>query len=127
MVSASKGAPRRSGQTHYVCNTCHSSGAYSSRLVKDASDANIVVFSATDKDTEAQETSKLGHGVFTYALLAGLQQAEGNAQNEILITRLAEFVQSRVPAITEEKWHYRQLPLSKIEGDPFPITRKPAN
>jgi WD40 repeat protein len=67
------------------------------------------------------------HGVFTYALLAGLQQAEGNAQNEILITRLAEFVQSRVPAITEEKWHYRQLPLSKIEGDPFPITRKPAN
>jgi uncharacterized caspase-like protein len=49
-------------------DTCHASGAYNSRLVKDAADANIVVFSATDKDTEAQETSKLGHGVFTYCI-----------------------------------------------------------
>src|SRR5262249_7675069 len=61
------------------------------------------------------------HGVFTAALLEGLQRAESNAQGEILITRLAEFVQGRVPAITEERWHYRQLPLSKIEGEPFPI------
>jgi uncharacterized caspase-like protein len=67
------------------------------------------------------------HGVFTYALLEGLQQADSNAQGEILITRLAEFVQSRVPGITEEKWHYRQLPLSKIEGEPFPIARRAAN
>jgi len=67
------------------------------------------------------------HGVFTFALLEGLQQAESNARGEILITRLAEFVQNQVPAITEEKWHYRQLPLSKIEGEPFPIARKPAN
>src|SRR6516164_11716166 len=52
-------------------DTCHSSGAYSSRLVKDAADANIVVFSATDKDTQAQETSKIGHGVFTYAVSQG--------------------------------------------------------
>ena len=44
-------------------DTCHASGAYSPRLVKDAADASIVVFSATDKDTEAQETTQLGHGV----------------------------------------------------------------
>jgi hypothetical protein len=50
-------------------DTCHSSEAYSPRLVKDAADANIIVFSATDKDTNAQETSKLGHGAFTYAFL----------------------------------------------------------
>lgn len=64
------------------------------------------------------------HGVFTYALLQGLQQADSDAQGEILISRLAEFVQSHVPAITEERWHYRQLPLSKMEGEPFPIAHK---
>ncbi|HYW44788.1 MAG TPA: caspase family protein [Bryobacteraceae bacterium] len=67
------------------------------------------------------------HGVFTYALLDGLRQAEVNSQGEILITRLAEFVQSQVPRLTEQKWGVRQLPLSRIDGEPFPIARKAAN
>jgi len=65
--------------------------------------------------------------VFTYALLDGLRQAEVNSQGEILITRLAEFVQSQVPRLTEQKWGVRQLPLSRIDGEPFPIARKAAN
>jgi adenylate/guanylate cyclase family protein/SAM (Sterile alpha motif) domain-containing protein len=39
---------------------------------EDAADANIVVFSATDSATEAQEDANLGHGIFTYALAEGL-------------------------------------------------------
>jgi WD40 repeat protein len=85
-----------------------------------------VVLAASSSQEMAMDGYR-NHGVFTYALLEGLQQAESNAQGEILISRLAEFVQSRVPAITEEKWHYKQLPLSKIEGEPFPIAHKPAN
>jgi hypothetical protein len=64
------------------------------------------------------------HGVFTYALLEGLRHAESNAQGDILIARLAEYVMRRVPAITQEKWHYRQLPLVSIVGEPFPVARK---
>jgi WD40 repeat protein len=67
------------------------------------------------------------HGVFTYALLEGLQQADGTAQGEILITRLAEYVQTKVPLLTLEKWKYRQAPLSRVDGEPFPIARKAVN
>jgi len=61
------------GRRILLVDTCHSGGAYNSRLVKDTSDNNIDVISATDSQTLAQEDINLGHGVFTYALLQGLR------------------------------------------------------
>ena len=85
-------------------DTCHSSGAYSSRLVKDAADANIVVFSATDKDTEAQETSKLGHGVFTYALSQGLNgEADSRKRGSVNILALGDYVSDEVKRMTNDE------------------------
>jgi uncharacterized caspase-like protein len=84
------------------------------------------VLAASNSDQMAMDGYQ-NHGVFTYVLLEGLQKAEGTAQGEILITRLAEYVQSRVPVLTQEKWHYRQSPLSRIDGEPFPIARKTVN
>ena len=83
------------------------------------------VLAASNSDEMAMDGYQ-NHGVFTYALLEGLQTAEGTAQGEILITRLAEYVQGRVPAMTLEKWQYRQSPLSRIEGEPFPIAARPS-
>jgi WD40 repeat protein len=85
-------------------DTCHASGAYNSRLVKDAADANIVVFSATDKDTEAQETSKLGHGVFTYALSQGINGgADFGRKGPINIFPLAAYVSDEVKRMTNDE------------------------
>jgi WD40 repeat protein len=85
-------------------DTCHSSGAYNSRLVKDAGDANIVVFSATDKDTEAQETSKLGHGVFTYALSQGLSgEADPRKKGSVSIFALSDYVSDEVKRMTNDE------------------------
>jgi hypothetical protein len=85
-------------------DTCHSSGAYSPRLVKDAADANIVVFSATDKDTEAQETSKLGHGVFTYAVSQGINGgADFGKQGRVNMWALAEYVSDEVKRLTNDE------------------------
>lgn len=61
------------GRRLLLVDTCHAGGAYNSRLVKDSSDSNIVVISATDSQSVAQELPNLGHGVFTYALLQGLR------------------------------------------------------
>jgi WD40 repeat protein len=84
-------------------DTCHSSGAYNARLVKDAADANIVVFSATDKDTEAQETSKLGHGVFTYALSQGLNgEADPRKKGSVSIFALSDYVSDEVKRMTND-------------------------
>ena len=57
-------------------------------------------------------------------MLDGLQKAEASPDGDILISRLAEYVQSRVPKITEEQWHYVQSPLFMSLGPPFPIARR---
>ena len=66
-----------------------------------------------------------GHGVFTYALLQGLQgQADGkNGDGYITIDELAAYVAEEVPRITLKKWGYEQVPMKQIEGRSFPIGR----
>jgi WD40 repeat protein len=94
-------------------DTCHSSGAYSPRLVKDAADANIVVFSATDKETEAQETSKLGHGVFTYAVSQGINGgADFGKTGRVNMWALAEYVSDEVKRLTDDE----QEPVVSTSG-----------
>jgi WD40 repeat protein len=85
-------------------DTCHSRGAYNARLIKDAADNNIVVFSATDSATEAQERSDLGHGVFTYALDKGLRGgADFMKRGAINVTALFEFVSDEVKRLTNDQ------------------------
>jgi hypothetical protein len=92
------------GKRIMFVDTCHASGAYSPRLVKDAADANIVVFSATDKDTEAQETTKLGHGVFTYAVSEGINGgADFGKKGLINMWALAEYVSDEVKRLTNDE------------------------
>jgi len=83
-------------------DTCHSRGAYNQRLIKDAADANIVVFSATDSETEAQERSELGHGIFTYALAEGLNgKADTTNKGAISIGALYTFVSDEVKDLSK--------------------------
>ena len=65
-----------------------------------------------------------GHGVFTYALLQGLggsADQRGDGDGMVSVRELADFVRDEVPRITMEKWHYRQIPMRQMHGDPFPI------
>lgn len=56
-----------------LVDTCHSGNAFNARLLKDAADASIAVYAATDAETLAQERPALGHGVFTYSVIEGLK------------------------------------------------------
>ena len=83
-------------------DTCHSRGAYNQRLIKDAADANIVVFSATDSATDSQEDANLGHGIFTYALAQGLnERADFTKKGAISIGALYTFVSDEVKDISK--------------------------
>jgi uncharacterized caspase-like protein len=85
-------------------DTCHSRGAYNQRLIKDAADANIVVFSATDSATEAQEDANLGHGIFTYALAEGLNgKADLMKKGAVNITALYTFVYDEVKNLSNDE------------------------
>lgn len=89
------------GRRVMLVDTCHSGNAFNARLVKDAADASINVFAATDADTLAQEQTSLGHGVFTHAVLQGLEgDADKVADRLVQMRELRDFVSKRVRTLT---------------------------
>jgi uncharacterized caspase-like protein len=109
------------GRRLMFVDTCHSGGAYNARLVKDAHDAEIVVISATDSRTLAQERAELGHGAFTFALTQGLSGGAAIGGDDVALTGLLGYVSREVNAITGGA-QAPEFSLSKVKD--FVIARK---
>lgn len=111
------------GRRIMLVDTCHAGNAFNARLVKDAADASIVVMTATDADTLAEERSTLGHGVFTYAMLQGLGgDADLIADGRVHTRELAAFVGDEVARLTDNK----QLPEAYVSSLADFVVAKPA-
>ncbi len=78
------------------------------------------VLSAATDDAPALEGYR-GHGVFTYALLEAMHEADGNNNERIEVTELAAHIDDRVPAISHSAFGVRQIPQMRIVGSNFPI------
>lgn len=64
-----------------------------------------------------------GHGVFTWALLRGLEGAASrDGDQQVDIDELAGYVDREVPRITLEKWGYEQFPMFQMRGNAFPLS-----
>ena len=61
------------GRRILFVDTCHSGNAYNQRLGNAAYHANIIAYTAARFDQEAMEDPKLGHGLFSYAVVEGLR------------------------------------------------------
>lgn len=98
------------GRRVLLVDTCHAGGAFNPRLIKDASDHEIVVLSATDSVSVAQELIELGHGVFTYALLKGLEgKADLVGDDQIItINELYTYLDFFIKEVTD----HSQVPIS---------------
>jgi hypothetical protein len=108
------------GRRILVVDTCHAGNAFNPRLIKDAEDANITIFAATDADTLAHEQAALGHGVFTHALMAGLKgRADTDRNAKIEASEIARYVRQEVTTLTNG----RQRPVTHlpVSGD-FPLS-----
>ena len=89
------------GRRILFVDTCHAGGAFNPRLIKDAADAQIIVFSATDDKTLAQERPELGHGVFTHALVAGINgEADLLKHGAVNLFELTGYVANKVKTLT---------------------------
>jgi uncharacterized caspase-like protein len=92
------------GRRILMVDTCHAGNAFNPRLVKDAEDASIAVFAATDAETLAQERPDLKHGVFTYSVLRGLSgAADSVADRKIQEDELSQYVIETVSGLTGGK------------------------
>ena len=100
------------GRRLMFADTCHSGGAYNSRLVNDAANANIVVFSATDTQTLSWELERLKHGAFTYALIQGLEGKARRPDGSVTLLGLGAYVAEEVASLTTD----RQQPTFHMSG-----------
>jgi hypothetical protein len=110
------------GRRMLFADTCRSGNAYNARLIKDASDGEIVAFSATNKQQDALEFAKLQHGIFTHVLLRGLErEADLRKERTVRVFDLAAFVESEVRNMTQG----RQTPdfYKKPGADNFVLVR----
>ena len=72
----------------------------------------------------ALEQGEAGHGVFTYALLQGIEgSADTNRDGIVVIDELAAHLAKTVPEITKRRWGFEQQPMRKTAGTPLPVTR----
>lgn len=116
-----------------VLDACQSGGAvqaFSTRgaanekaILQLARSAGLVVLSATGTEQFAAEFGQLGHGVFTYAILKGLNgDADGGTKDgKITVKELEAYLNDRVPELTKKYRGTAQYPNSYARGQDFPI------
>ncbi|ETR73953.1 MAG: hypothetical protein OMM_06631 [Candidatus Magnetoglobus multicellularis str. Araruama] len=61
------------------------------------------------------------YGVLTYSLLQGMKGDENPQKSDGFVTihDLSSHVRDEVPDITQERWHYAQVPTSLLYNDNF--------
>jgi WD40 repeat protein len=90
------------GRRILFIDTCHAGNAYNQRLGNAAYHANIIAYTAARFDQTAREDDKLGHGLFTYAMIEALEGKGGIAQRREITTKsLADYVIKRVEELAK--------------------------
>ena len=86
------------GRRILFLDTCHAANAFNARLLGDSYEANIMVYSSARGDQEAKEDPALGggHGLFTYALVEGVNGGARDGAGEVRADALRDFLKSRV-------------------------------
>jgi WD40 repeat protein len=91
------------GRRLLFVDTCHAANAYNQRLGNTSYHANIIAFSSARWDQEALERADLGHGIFTYAVVEGIDgAADLDHKHTIRTKELYEFVTKRVGVMAKE-------------------------
>ena len=92
------------GRRILFVDTCHSGNAYNERLGNAAYHANIIAYTAARFDQLSLEDPKLGHGLFTYAVVEGLEGKGGFAVKRQISTReLADYIVKRVEELAKQR------------------------
>ena len=102
------------GQKLVFIDACHSEGTSGRRtrsadnnsLVRVLDDRSTVIFTSSQGSQLSQEDQRLGHGIFTYAILQGMRGAADLIQDKIItMDELRTYVSSEVPRLTNGLQH----------------------
>lgn len=115
-----------------VLDACQSGGVVESFAVRGAAEeralaqlarsSGMYVLASTQTEQFATEAEELGHGLFTYALLEGLNgKGDGNSDGKVTIKEVEAWLNERVPELSEKHTGTAQYPNSFARGQDFPI------
>jgi hypothetical protein len=88
--------------------------------LRDATGKTIL---AASTDTQPALEGYHGHGVFSYVVMEALEKAQTNASGLIEVTGLISYVDDRVPDVSYQAFHQRQIPQNKMLGSNFAIAK----
>lgn len=84
--------------------------------------AGIYLVAASTSRQLALEDQKLGHGLFTWSLLRGLDgKADFDGDRAVTIRELVTFLESEVSRVSREKFSREQFPVTHGTGRNFPL------
>ncbi|MBN1408179.1 MAG: caspase family protein [Calditrichaceae bacterium] len=81
----------------------------------------IHVVAASTKDQFASEVQELGHGVFTYTLLQGLNGRAAGSGESITVRKLLGYIEEQLPELTKKYRQEAQYPVVDSKGMDFPL------
>lgn len=123
----------KAGKQMFILDACQSGGAleaFNSRgadrekaIAQLARSTGTFFLLASGAVQYASEAKELGHGLFTYAILEGLDGSAdgGSKDNKITANELKGYVEDRVPELTNEYMLTPQYPTGYGYGQDFPI------
>ncbi len=88
--------------------------------------AGIHVMASAGSEQFATEFAELGHGLFTYVLIRGLQgEADGAPKDgKVTIYELKSYLDDQVPELTQKLKGSPQYPYTFSRGQDFPLVIK---
>lgn len=116
----------------FILDACQSAGALETVAVRGAAEEKAIAqlarstgtfwITATGSNQFATEFEKLGHGIFTYALLDGINGAgDANRDKKLTVRELSTFIENKVPELSEKYKGSAQFPSAYSFGNDFPI------
>jgi len=118
-----------------VLDACHAGAAATSEMLaasrggeevdavqRLARAEGIAILSASTARAYAYEVPELGHGVFSYALVRGLQgEAAYREDKHVSVYELLRYVDRQVPLLSRRYVGVFQMPIYSTQGQDFPL------
>jgi WD40 repeat protein len=116
----------------FILDACQSAGALETVATRGAMEEKAIAqmarstgtfwITASGSEQFATEFAQLKHGVFTYALLEGLNgKADANADKKLTVRELSTYIEQKVPELSEQFKGVAQFPSAYSFGNDFPI------
>lgn len=116
----------------FILDACQSAGALESVTERGVAEEKAIAqlarstgtfwITSTGSNQYASEFDKLGHGIFTYTLIEGIEgKADTNQDKKLTVRELSTYIENKVPELSEQLKGTAQYPSAYSFGNDFPI------